>query len=101
MMLLAPAAFAEGWAVALLAVVVSVAIPAARAIAAKWRESQGAIKEQNRVLEKEAVKRTEALSEEKIKNMLLELKLEACNKTIDALERELDNWQSGRWSSER
>lgn len=89
----APNPLAEGWLLATIAIVISLITPATAIISkvrAAGQRREKALEAIVSKLEEEAVVRTDALTEAKISAMFNK-------KRVEDLERELDNWRSGKW----
>lgn len=85
-----PAAIADGWLLAIGVALFPVAFAIAKAVANRWRVPLEEYKTQNTLLQAEAVKRSEELTNEKINRKVLEARLESC-------QAELDHWRTGIW----
>lgn len=87
-----PAALGEGWLVAVVVALIPIVFAITRSVANHWRVPLEEYKAENSLLKKEAVKRTEELTDEKISRKVLEARLESC-------QVELEHWRSGKWQA--
>lgn len=87
-----PNPLSEGWLILLVIAFIPTLIGVAKSVAAKWRLPLAELEQENQLLKKEAVERTEVLTDFKVRRMFLEARLEYC-------EAELKNWRSGKWRS--
>lgn len=87
-----PEPLAEGWLIILVVAFIPTIIAVAKGVASRWKQPLTELERDNTLLKKEAVERTDALTEAKVRRMFLEARLEYC-------ESELDNWRSGKWSA--
>lgn len=85
-------ALGEGYLVAILVAFIPLVLAVSRWVAGKWRNPLRILQEENGLLKKEALERTEKLTDVRIENMKLGAKIEYC-------EGELENWRAGRWRS--
>lgn len=77
---------------ALVAASVSVLTPLIlRYVGSRWRGPQQALEAEIKALKAEAVDRTNELTEERIRRMFLEAK-------VETLGQELAGWRQGKWS---
>jgi hypothetical protein len=87
-----PSPVAEGWLIVLFVALLPILYGVAKSVANVWRKPLIELQEANKILKQEAIERTDALTEEKIRRMFLEAKVEYC-------EAELENWRAGKWHS--
>jgi hypothetical protein len=84
--------FSDGWLIALAVAILPIIYAVAKGVAGKWRKPLQDLEDANALLKKEAVERTDVLTEAKIRIMFLESRIEYC-------EAELENWRRGRWTN--
>lgn len=89
-----PDAIADGWLVAIVIALFPVIFAIVKSVANHWRVPLEEYRAENNVLKKEAVTRTEELTDEKITRKVLEARLESC-------QVELEYWRSGKWQAPR
>lgn len=89
-----PDAIGDGWLVAIGIALFPIVFAIAKGVANHWRRPLEEYKAENSVLKREAVQRTEELTDEKISRKVLEVRLESC-------QAELDHWRSGKWQAPR
>lgn len=84
-----PDPISEGWVVALAVAFLPILYTVAKSVANVWRKPYLERDDENKLLKTEAVNRTNALTEAKIRIMFLETRLEYC-------ESELESWRNGK-----
>lgn len=87
-------ALGEGWLLPAISTAVAVAAfvyTVARGVAARWRDPLTKEVSAHAETQQKLDAEKQTATEERVKRMFLEARLESCN-------RELDNWRAGRWS---